>query len=186
MGTVPESFGDNWGTIGPLRLSDRRTAASQAIVFPHAEEGNRTPKGVSPGDFESIPIADSSVEHEPRRCFYSQAVARALRPFMACAVEKADKRRTAAFYLVRARALRSHGQFTDSAEKLPCSCGVSSTQGIRNPMTVPISRALMPAHHPTQPCLVDPRAVRVTSLAVMRTLIAALVLATASLVGAQV
>src|SRR5262245_28748783 len=34
-----------------------------------AEEGNRTPKGVSPGDFESAGVPDMNVEHEPRRCF---------------------------------------------------------------------------------------------------------------------
>ena len=50
---MPEGFGDNWGTIGPLRPSEESTAASQLAVFVDAEEGNRTPKGVSPGDFES-------------------------------------------------------------------------------------------------------------------------------------
>jgi hypothetical protein len=149
---------DTSWTIDPLRSSGRRTAASQPLVFPHAEEGNRTPKGVSPGDFESIPTTDSSVEHEPRRCFYSMAAARALRPFMACAVEKADKTRTAAFYLAPARAPRSHGQFTDSAEIVSCSCAVLSAQAIHNPMTVPprapspeSSRAFLAAHHPRQP-----------------------------------
>jgi hypothetical protein len=84
---------------------------------------------VRTGDFESIPTTDTSVEHEPRLCFYSTAAARALRRVMACAVEKADKTRTAAFYLARARALRHHGQFTDSAEKRLCSCGFRARRG---------------------------------------------------------
>jgi hypothetical protein len=54
---------------------------------------------------------------------------------MACAVEKADNSRTAAFYLAHARALRPYGQFTDSIEKPPCSCEVSRAQRIVNPMT---------------------------------------------------
>ena len=137
------------------------------------------------GDFKSISTADTSVEHEPRRCFYSLAAARALRPFMACAVEKADKTRTAAFYLAPARAPRPHGQFTDSAEKPPCSRGVSSAQGIPNPMTVPprapsgprTIRRIVPGR-PAPPRGIVPAAVR--------TLVAALVLSTSSLVGAQV
>ena len=68
---------------------------------------------------------------------------------MACAVEKADKTRTAAFYLAPARALWPHGQFTDSAEKPPCFRGVASAQGIRSPMTAELERTFLPVHHPT-------------------------------------
>src|SRR5262249_36772666 len=91
--------------------------------------GKRFGRGVGAGGFESSPPPRTNVEPQARLCFYSTAAARALRRVMACAVEKADKTRTAAFYLARARALRHHGQFTDSAEKRLCSCGVSSAQG---------------------------------------------------------
>src|SRR5262249_47286877 len=104
--TAPRKFGDTFGdTHGPTRFVE----ASYVRRIVDAEEGNRTPKPLRAGDFESIPTADSGVEHEPRRCFYSTSAARAIRPFMACAVEKADKTRTAAFYLAPARALRPHG-----------------------------------------------------------------------------
>jgi len=55
---------------------------------------------------------------------------------MACAVKNTDKTRTAAFYVALALARWPHGQFTDSAENPPCFCGVSSTQGIHNHLTV--------------------------------------------------
>src|SRR5262249_54457542 len=76
-----------------------------------------------------------------RRCFFSWAGACVLRRVMACAVEKADKTRTAAFYLAPARALWPHGQFTDSAEKPPCSRGGSSAQGILNRVHPATSRS---------------------------------------------
>ena len=43
-----------------LPPSRQRTVASQPTDFLYAEEGNRTPKGVSPGDFESCGDADSN------------------------------------------------------------------------------------------------------------------------------
>src|SRR5262245_56539516 len=103
---------------------------------------------------------------------------------MACAVEKADKTRTAAFYLARAQAPRPHGQFTDSADKPPCSRGVSSAQGIDNPMTASSERG---PHPRTIQRIMPGRPTSRSGIVrtVMRTLVAALVLSTASLVGAQ-
>src|SRR5262249_33783739 len=53
-------------TPGPLRSSEQRTAGSQRPVFIDAEEGNRTPKGVSPGDFESPASASSATSAQER------------------------------------------------------------------------------------------------------------------------
>lgn len=115
--------------------------------------------GRAPADFKTAREADTSVEQEPRRCFFSFAAAPALRRFMACAAEKADKTRTAAFYLAPAQASRPHGQFTDSVENPPCFCGVSRAQGIENPMTARLFHGghIAGAGAPSKAsCLADP------------------------------
>jgi hypothetical protein len=52
-------------------------------------------------------------------------------------------------------------------------------------MTAELERTFLPAHHPTHYALADPHQPSVSSHVAMRTLVAALVLATASLAGAQ-
>src|SRR5262245_14081759 len=92
---------------------------------------------------------------------------------MACAAEKTDKTRTAAFYLAPAQASRPHGQFTDSAKNPLRFSGVSSTQGIMNPITVGSESMKTEGRRGT--CAVDQRPGQVSSLTPMRLALGVLV-----------